>query len=74
MWERRGALATAGARPSGLGLVAFALSLLMFVIGTLGAELFLTRVSLIGVLAGTVLLLYGPTHLRIVAFPSRFSC
>lgn len=72
VWERRGALATAVARPSGLGLVAFALSLLMFVIGTLGAELFLTRVSLIGVLAGTVLLLYGPTHLRIVAFPLAF--
>lgn len=72
VWERRGALATAVARPSGLGLVAFALSLLMFVIGTLGAELFLTRVSLIGVLAGTVLLLYGPTHLRIAAFPLAF--
>ena len=72
VWERRGALTTAVARPSGLGLVAFALSLLMFMIGTLGAELFLTRVSLIGVLAGTVLLLYGPTHLRIAAFPLAF--
>ena len=72
VWERRQALAAAVARPSVVGLLTIALSLLLFVTGALGAELFLTRVSLIGVLAGTVLLLYGPTHLRILAFPLGF--
>jgi exosortase len=72
VWERRQALAEAVARPSVFGLLTIALGLLLFVTGTLGAELFLTRVSLIGVLAGVVLLLYGHTHLRIVAFPLAF--
>ena len=40
--------------------------------GTLGAELFLTRISIIGVVAGAVLFLLGWDHLRILAFPSRF--
>jgi exosortase len=40
--------------------------------GQLGAELFLTRVSLIGVLAGAVLYLYGWEHLRVVWFPLAF--
>jgi exosortase len=71
-WERRHALATAVARPSVLGLLVVAVSLLVFVTGTLGAELFLTRVSIIGVLAGLVLFLCGPTHLRIVALPLAF--
>ena len=42
------------------------------VAGQLGAELFLTRVSLIGVLAGAVLFLYGWEHLRITWFPLAF--
>ena len=44
----------------------------MLVAGQLGAELFLTRVSLIGVLAGAVLFLYGWEHLRIAWFPLAF--
>ena len=63
---------TAPARPhlAGLGLIAG--SLLIYLAGIAGAELFLTRVSLIGVVAGVVLFLFGTRHLRILAFPIAF--
>ncbi len=44
-------------------LVLIALSLAVWLAGTFGAELFLTRVSLIGVIAGTVLVPVGPAAL-----------
>src|SRR5687768_16820083 len=72
VWERRGALACASRRPSGVGLVVLAASLLCFVAGHFGSELFLTRASLIGVLAGLVLFLLGWQHLRLLAFPLAF--
>jgi len=72
VWERRGALARASRRPSGVGLVVLAASLLCFVAGHFGSELFLTRASLIGVLAGLVLFLLGWQHLRLLAFPLAF--
>jgi exosortase len=40
--------------------------------GMLGAELFLTRISLVGVAAGTVLFVCGWRHLRMLAFPLAF--
>ncbi len=57
LWERRRALLEAPARPSTAGIALVAASLLVFVAGRFGAELHLTRVSLLGVLAGTVLAL-----------------
>src|SRR4051812_5560465 len=72
VWHRRDRLRRLTPRPSASGLVVLAASLALFVVGTLGAELFLTRVSLIGVLAGTVLFAFGRAHLRAVAFPLAF--
>ena len=72
VWERRAELIAARPSPSALGLVVVAISLTMLVAGQLGAELFTTRVSLIGVLAGSVLFLYGWEHLRVVWFPLAF--
>jgi exosortase A len=72
VWERRDELLAARPSPSTLGLVVVAVSLMMLVAGQLGAELFLTRISLIGVLAGAVLFLYGWEHLRVVWFPLAF--
>ena len=72
VWERRDELLAARPSPSALGLVVVAVSLMMLVAGQLGAELFLTRLSLIGVLAGAVLFLYGWEHLRVVWFPVAF--
>jgi exosortase len=71
-WERRAALRDAAVRPSLFGLITIAGSLLLLVAGSLGAELFLTRVSLIGLVAGTVLFVWGTRHFRILAFPIAF--
>jgi exosortase len=71
-WERRADLARAAIRPSWLGAAIVIGSVLMLIAGGLGAELFLTRIAMLGALAGTVLFLFGPAHLRIVAFPLAF--
>jgi exosortase len=71
-WERRDALRRAEHRPSALGLFVIGGSLLLLVAGRLGAELFLTRVSLVGVLVGITLYIWGREHLRVLAFPLAF--
>lgn len=71
-WERRAALAAAVRRPSVLGLLVILGSLVVWAAGLLGAELFLTRVSLIGVTAGTILFVWGWAHFRILLFPVLF--
>lgn len=72
VWERRARLAAAPRQPSVLGAGLVAASLLLLVIGKLGAELFLTRVSLVGVLMGAVLFVAGRAHFRILFFPLAF--
>ena len=71
-WERRFQFERAPVQPSLVGLAVVVLSLMMLVAGTLGAELFLSRVSLIGVVAGTVLFLGGWQRLRVLVFPLAF--
>jgi exosortase len=71
-WERRERLAAAPVRPSWFGLVVLVGSILVLLAGLYGSELFLTRISLLGTVAGIVLYLYGWTHLRILAFPIAF--
>jgi exosortase len=71
-WERRAALRSAERRPSAAGLLLIAGSLLVLLAGRLGAELFLTRVSLIGLLGGIVWYVWGRDHLRILVFPIAF--
>jgi exosortase len=71
-WERRGALRAVPVGPAYSGLLLLALSLGVFAVGVLGSELFLARLSLIGVVAGLVLFLAGPAHLRLLAFPIAF--
>jgi len=71
-WERREKLRNAEIRGSWLGLVVFAGGVCVLLAGLLGAELFLSRVSLIGTLSGAVLFLFGWRHLRILAFPIAF--
>ena len=72
VWERRRALAALPARPSWLGLPVVAGALAVLAVGTLGAELFLTRISIIGVLAGAVLFVGGWRHLRALTLPIAF--
>src|SRR5688572_21415928 len=72
VWERRDRLAGLTPAPSYLGLVVVAGGLLMLVAGLLGAELFLTRASLLVTLTGSVLFVMGWKALRILAFPLAF--
>jgi exosortase len=71
-WERRDALKSARRQPTILGLILIAVSLAVLLSGLLGAELFLTRISLIGVIAGVVLFVWGWQHFRRLAFPLVF--
>jgi exosortase len=71
-WERRQRLLDAARQPSALGLVVLLGSIVTLVAGILGAELFLTRVSIVGVVAGSVLYVMGWQHLRILALPVAF--
>lgn len=71
-WQKRDELAAAPLRPSVLGLLVVMCSLLVYLAGVLAAELFLTRLSLVGLIAGTVLFLFGASHLRALAFPIAF--
>ena len=68
-WERRHVLAATERRPHAAGLVLIVLSLLVFATGILAAELFLTRISLVGVVIGTIVFVWGSTHARHLAFP-----
>lgn len=69
VWERRARLAAVPAAPSNLGLIIVAGSLGVLLAGVLGAELFLTRVSLIGLTAGSIVFVLGWRALRVLAFP-----
>ena len=71
-WERRHALMQASRVPSALGLIVVLGSLAVLIAGILGAELFLTRISIVGVVAGAVLYILGWQHLRILALPIAF--
>lgn len=71
-WERRERALATPPQPSMVGLFAIAGSLALLVVGTLGAELFLTRISIVGMAAGITLFVGGWRHLRILAFPIAF--
>ena len=72
-WQRRTLLAAAPLQPSLMGLVIIFGGLITLFAGTLGAELFLTRISIPTVVTGMVLFVFGPGHLRILSFPIAFS-
>lgn len=72
VWERRAALSTLPLRPHVAGLAVLVVSLGLFIAGRYGSELFLTRVSIVGVLAGLILFLAGWAQLRLLAFPIAF--
>jgi exosortase len=54
--------------PSGLGLLVVGFGLVLYVLGTLGAEVFVLRVSIPFVLAGVTLALWGAAHVRALAW------
>ena len=72
LWQDRAKLAQEPARPSywGLPIVVFALCVL--VMGVLGAELYLSRISLLLLIAGLVIFFRGWAWFRAVLFPWAF--
>jgi exosortase len=71
-WERRAKFAAAPIRQSWFGLVVLVGSLLVLLAGLMGSELFLSRIALLGALAGIVLFLFGWKRLQVMAFPLAF--
>lgn len=71
-WERRRKLAEAIQSPSNLGLIIVFGSMLLLIVGTVGSEFFLTRISILGTLAGSILFLFGWSFLRVLLFPLAF--
>src|SRR5438477_1381557 len=72
VWERRERLLAIERRPALIGLPLIIASVLVLGAGTLGAELFLTRISMLGIIAGAVLFMLGWRHLRALVFPIAF--
>jgi exosortase len=72
VWQRRKQLALLPRRPSWFGLVVVAGSLLMLIVGVLGAEFFLSRSSLVFLLAGLVIYFLGWNYFRAIIFPWAF--
>lgn len=72
LWGDRSRLSSLTPKPSwsGLFIVGFASCILS--IGALGAELFLSRVSLLIMIAGLIVLFGGWSYLRVVLFPWAF--
>src|ERR1051326_260890 len=72
IWRRRQDLEKIEAKPSwwGLGVVLCSLGLLF--LGSLGAELFLARVGLVGTIVGLVWFFRGSPTVRALAFPLAF--
>ena len=68
-WERRDRFLAAPLKPSFVGLTVIAISILPLVLGTSGAGVFLTRISIVTAIAGAVLLLFGWSRLLTVVFP-----
>ncbi len=71
-WERRERLLALRREPSLVGLAIVLASIGLLIVGNLGAELFLMRISILGVLAGGIVFVLGWPSLRVLAFPLGF--
>jgi exosortase len=72
LWQDRRKLNAIAPTPSWTGLPLVVLGLIMLGLGVLGAELFFSRVSLLILLAGLIILFQGWTFFRAVLFPWAF--
>ena len=72
VWQDRTRLRAIHPKPSTWGLPIIVISLAMLLVGTFGAELFLSRVSFILLIAGAVVFFVGWSMLRAVIFPLCF--
>ena len=72
VWRNRHTLARLPVRPTWWGLIGIVGALAVLVVGKLGAELFLTRSSLVLLLGSVVLYFLGWRWLRALLFPLAF--
>src|SRR5262245_24871021 len=72
LWCQRDRLNRLPIAASAWGLPVLLFSLGLFLVGTVGAELFVTRISMLGVGAGTVAYVFGLRHLRVMSVPIAF--
>ena len=72
LWLDRSKLAKLPRAPSSWGLLVLLLSLCTLILGVLGAELFLSRASLLLLLAGLVIFFLGWQYFRAILFPWAF--
>ncbi len=72
VWQDRKRLRDLPVRPAWLGLGLMAGAMMVLVVGTLGAELFLSRSSLIFLIAGMIVYFLGWGYLRALLFPVGF--
>ncbi len=72
VWRDRDRWLSLSRKPSYWGLLILALALGFLVLGVLGAELFLSRSSLLLLIAGMIVLFLGTNYLRAAMFPLLF--
>ncbi len=72
IWQRRDKLRLIPLRPSPWGMVIVLFSLGFLFVGSLGAELSLARLSLLGVICGLIVYFAGSAMLRAMTFPLAF--
>ncbi len=73
IWRKRDTLARLPCRPNFAGLLLVLGSLGLLVLGSLGAEFFLTRVSLVATIVGLAVYLRGWETVQALTFPLLFS-
>ncbi|MDR3748947.1 MAG: exosortase/archaeosortase family protein [Acidobacteriota bacterium] len=72
IWQRRDKLSLVARRPSMWGVFVVVMSIGLLFLGSLGAELFLARISLLGTICGLIVYFCGLAVLRAMAFPIAF--
>jgi exosortase D (VPLPA-CTERM-specific) len=72
IWQERGRLSQVTLKPSWSGLPLLAFALCVLVVGELGAEIFLARVSVLLLIAAVVVLFRGWSFFRAILFPWAF--
>jgi exosortase len=72
VWQERDRLARIPPQASWSGLALLAFGLCVFIVGQLGAELFLARSSMLVVLAALIVLFLGWSYFRALLFPLAF--
>ncbi len=74
IWQRRDTLRLIPRQPSPWGMVIVAGSLGLLFLGSLGAELSMARLSMLGTICGLIVYFAGSKFLRAMAFHWRFCC